>query len=409
MGIYISTAELPPIYRRNERDCYLDPVRKKLIYITPEETVRQRVLSYLLKEIHVPMDMIAVEEPLSHYGLSSKDRADIIIHAANREGDLAPLAVIECKAETVPLDEKAFLQAQKYSDALGCIYVLLINGPDYFCFRFDEQRNEYVRIQYLPHYPQMLTGKYVAMPDIMPPPRIPFSGLKQELLRSFKDAEENGYIGDISQHTPMKLALPLFNLLEGLLDIRVKMPAADYGMFRMIEDYGVRMLSYGNGSGGTFFGPYRSFLVEVNGSTEFFSLTVTSYWKSGWNPEEKPPKTCICVAHDDEESSHHSLQLVAEDNIAVSGNILKIYHHGRIAVGRIGSGRKTDLMEQARSRYPKIIAGDRYYLGSITNDHLLRLDEPDMIDLIVNLISYSIIRDEYRQVVKAGRAHSAKT
>ena len=34
-------------------------------------------------------------------------------------------------------------------------------------------------------------------------------------------------------------------------------------------------------------------------------------------------------------------------------------------------------------------------------DHLLRLDEPDVKNLIVNLISYAIIRDEYRQLVKA--------
>lgn len=52
-------------------------------------------------------------------------------------------------------------------------------------------------------------------------------------------------------------------------------------------------------------------------------------------------------------------------------------------------------------RYPKIIDGDRYYLGSIKNDHLLRLDEPDVIELVVNLISYSIVRDEYRKQVKS--------
>ena len=391
---------LPPVYRRNERDCYLDPIRKKLIYITPEETVRQRVISYLLKTLHVPMDMMTVEEPLSHYGLKTKDRADIIILAMNEEGELSPVAVIECKAESVYLDEKAFNQAQRYSDSLGCEYTLLINGNEYFCFRFDEGRNQHIRIETLPRYQEMLKGRFKEMPDIMPPPRIPFDGLEEELKRAFQDAEENAYIGDISQHTPMKLALPLFNFLECLLDIRVKMPAGDYGMFRLIEDYGVRMLSYGNGSGGTFFGPYRSFLVEIDGNTEFFSLTVTSYWKSGWNLEEKPPKTCICVAHDDEESAHHALQLVAEDNIRVAGDTLKFYHHGRIAVGRIGSGKKSGLMERVQELYPGIISGDRYYLGSFKNDHLLRLDEPDVMNLIVNLISYAIIRDEYRQIVK---------
>ena len=96
---------------------------------------------------------------------------------------------------------------------------------------------------------------------------------------------------------------------------------------------------------------------------------------------------------------------MAEDNAVVNGNTVQFYHHGRIAIGRIGSGKKEELMGMVRTRFPKIIHGSRYYLGSIENDHLLRLDEPEVIDLIVNLISYSIVRDEYREVVK----HFAKS
>lgn len=76
---------LPDIYIRNNRKCYLDPVREKLIYITPEETVRQKVIAYLIQELHVPQNMIVVEEPLSHYQIQTKRRADIIIHKYNRE------------------------------------------------------------------------------------------------------------------------------------------------------------------------------------------------------------------------------------------------------------------------------------------------------------------------------------
>jgi len=47
--IDLSKAELPQIYKRNGRECYLGPIRKKLVFITPEETVRQKVLSFLLK------------------------------------------------------------------------------------------------------------------------------------------------------------------------------------------------------------------------------------------------------------------------------------------------------------------------------------------------------------------------
>ena len=41
MKINIAEQPLPEIYNRHGKDCYLDPIRQKLIYITPEETVRQ--------------------------------------------------------------------------------------------------------------------------------------------------------------------------------------------------------------------------------------------------------------------------------------------------------------------------------------------------------------------------------
>ena len=71
---------LPKIYKRDGRECYLDPIRQKLIFITPEETIRQKMISWLIDTLEVPNNMIKIEEPLKHYGLNSKRRADIIIH-----------------------------------------------------------------------------------------------------------------------------------------------------------------------------------------------------------------------------------------------------------------------------------------------------------------------------------------
>ena len=79
MRINIENQSLPTIYQRKGKDCYLDSVRKKLIYITPEETVRQKMISYLINELKVPKDAILVEEHLSHYNIESRKRADIIV------------------------------------------------------------------------------------------------------------------------------------------------------------------------------------------------------------------------------------------------------------------------------------------------------------------------------------------
>ena len=401
----LSKAILPPIYKRNGKDCYLDPIRKRLIYITPEETVRQKVISFLLNILEVPAGMMQVEEHLSHYGLKSKNRADIVILGKNKDNDAFPLAVIECKAPKIPLDEKAINQALDYSDALGSVFTLLINGDSELCYKYEEESKRYIRIEDLPKYADILTGECVPVEQEELPERLPFEKLENELRTEFAE-DDDSYYSDISKYTPMELALPIFNLWEGLLDVRVKMPTGNYGLFELSEDCGVRMLTYGNASGGQFYGPYRSFLVNIDGNTEIFSIGITTYWKASWIDKNnntipgKHPLTCICVAHDDEKTSHHALQLSVDDDCVADSKTVRFYHNGRIAIGRIGSGKKSELRDLVKKRYPKILTEGKYYLGSITADHLLRLDEPDVIDLVVNLISYSIVRDEFREMVK---------
>ena len=92
--------------------------------------------------------------------------------------------------------------------------------------------------------------------------------------------------------------------------------------------------------------------------------------------------------------------LVVDDNVSVLGNKIHFYHHGRIAVGNKGSGKIDELRMFVKDRYPELIDGKRFYLGSLTNDRLFRLDDSEVIKLIVNLISYAMIRDEYRDYVK---------
>ena len=400
-----TNAKLPPIYKRNGKECYLDPIRKKLIYATPEETIRQKVISYLVDTLEVPEELIAVEEPLSHFRLKTRKRADIVILSEDIEQP--PLTVIECKADNISLDEKAEAQAFGYSDDLISIYTVLTNGHLTYCYKYDETERKYIQIENLPKYEGMLTGECVPIEPIEPKERIPYDKLEEELQNSIKNNDIYPlYL--IHKCTLPELALPSFNLLEGLLDESVKMPTGDYGLFELLEDYGVRYLTYGNASGGRYDGYYRSFLVNVDGNTEFYSLGFNTYR----NFEESERRenltyTILCVAHDDEKLYHHALQLSIDQSTVADGQTIKFYHNGKITVGNQGSGKASELKELVEKRYPKIVMGDKFYLGSITADHLLRLDEPDVIDLIVNLISYSIVRDEYREIVN-NRANKTK-
>lgn len=240
LEVSISTQPLPPVFERQGRRCYLDPVRKKLIYITPEETVRQQVLSFLMKRLKVPVKMIREEEPLVHYGIESRGRADLLIDKYDPEkNELHPLCVIECKA--------------------------------------------------------------------------------------------------------------------------------------------------------------RHIMIEYKGNAEIVSMGLSPYSR---HDSPKKAKTAICVAIDNEKETHHALQLVADDNIQIVGNRIDFYHHGRIAVGNKGSGKVEGLRAFIAGTAPAMIDGKRFYLGSLVDDHLWNLDEPDVMKVIENFISYGLIRDEFRAYVK---------
>ena len=391
MEFDISTQELPPIYKRGEKDCYLDPIRKKLIYVTPEETVRQKVIAYLLNDLKVPQQMISVEEHLSHYGVSSKRRADIVIHGFSDDDVKVPVAIIECKAPGIILGDKAGEQVADYCDTLGCNYAMLVNDVQCFCYHYNAARNEYLQIEGLPSYRDMLEGKFDMFDPGEFPERTPFSDIPIVLEKYREDMIEIGL------QTDKEIACAAFNLLEGLLDPRHRMPTGQYGMFTLIEDYGVRTMSYGNASGGIFDGLYRSFIIDYAGSTEFVSIGLSTYGSYA-HPEQD--KTALNVAIDNEKDSHHSLQLVLDDNVQITGNKVSFFHHGKIGISNKGSGKVDELRNLVQERKPQLVHGKKFFLGTVTNNREWNLDDSEVIELIENLISYALIRDEYRNQVK---------
>jgi len=392
MQFDITTQRLPKIYKRGNKDCYLDPVRKKLIYITPEETVRQKVISYLIDVLDVPAEMISVEAHLSHYGVRSKRRADIIVHGTDSEGVLRPVAIVECKAPGIILGEKAADQITDYCNSLGCDFAMMVNDCESFTYHYDAKRDEYIQIDGLPKYSELLENKFSEyIPGEFP------ARIAHDKISAFLKANLDEYSPDISNLTEHSLACAAFNLLEGLLDPRHQLPKRDYDLFSLIEDYGVRTLSYGNAAGGNFSGLYRSFIIDVDGSTEFVSIGLSTYATFA-RPDDV--KTVLNVAIDNEKESHHALQLVLDDNVEYSGNKFTFLHHGKIAVSNKGSGKVDELREFVKARRPQLIFGKQFCMGTLVDDRNWNLDDTEVVNLIENLISYALIRDEYRALVK---------
>lgn len=269
---------------------------------------------------------------------------------------------------------------------------MMINDYESFSYHYDENCNEYIQIDELPPYGDLLEGRYSAIEPQTFPDRIHQTDISNYLKENLSENDPN-----ISHQTEHRLACAAFNLLEGLFDPRHKLPKKQYKLFSLIEDYGVRILSYGNASGGTYSGLYRSFIIETNRSTEIVSIGFSAFCTYA-HPDAI--KTALNVAIDNEKESHHSLQLSIDDNVIVDGDQVHFYHHGRIGVSNKGSGRIEDLRRLVEIKCPQMIKGKKFYLGTLTNDHDWDLDDPGVANLIENLISYALIRDAYRTQIK---------
>ena len=117
---------------------YLCRVRKMLIHITPEETVRQSFLNYLIKEVKIPRTQLLVEEPVSHHQseteIRNKGRMDVLV----LDHENIPFIVYECKKETESFTDNVYSQAMDYFEAINTIdYVGVVIGNQIDLISFD--------------------------------------------------------------------------------------------------------------------------------------------------------------------------------------------------------------------------------------------------------------------------------
>lgn len=377
----LNDLQLPPIHKSQGKEYYVDPFRERLILKTPEETVRQQVLQYLLFCKNIPKEMIQVEMCLSKYQINSARRADIIVERFNgNKGELSPLAIIECKAPEIMIGDSAIQQAIDYADALNADYIFVTNGDYTMTAKYEAEINQYVLLNELPDYQSMLCGQGDYLPEDQPKERFAF-----DVLNENKDY----YCGyEFNPDTPSELLPFLTNLWECFLDTSHKMPEKQYKHFRLIKDYGIRFLSCGNAAGGSYQGAYRSFLVEYQSNTKFMNLGFFDYGSH----------TILTVSVDkDNNKPHNSLQYDV-NAIIQNGETYSFPHHGKIAIGKKGSGKVSELKELIGSQTPELLVCGDIFLGTLHNQKLLYLDDTDVTNFVEKLLTYALIRDVFREI-----------
>jgi hypothetical protein len=110
-----------------------DILRKKYIFLTPEEWVRQHLVHFLIHSHHYPNAFIKLESSL-HYN-QLKKRADALVF--DSEGK--PFLLIECKGANIEITQDVLEQAASYNYIIKAPYLLITNGLEWHCCKTENQ------------------------------------------------------------------------------------------------------------------------------------------------------------------------------------------------------------------------------------------------------------------------------
>lgn len=123
-----------------------DPLRGKLVALTPEEYVRQQFAAWLQNEFHYPKSLMANEIGLEVNG--TKKRCDTVVF--DRMGQ--PMMIVEYKAPDVKITQATFDQIVRYNMTLHARYLVVSNGLNHYCCVMDYKANTYHFIPTIPDY-----------------------------------------------------------------------------------------------------------------------------------------------------------------------------------------------------------------------------------------------------------------
>ena len=131
----------------NSKNYIFDIVRKKNLLLTPEEWVRQNIISFLHKDLKVPVSHIAVEKGFKVKGLSK--RFDIVVF--DKKGNI--IILIECKSPKIKLNQKSIDQLVIYNFELNASYLMLSNGLKHIFIKY--QNGNFEIIDDIPVYSKL--------------------------------------------------------------------------------------------------------------------------------------------------------------------------------------------------------------------------------------------------------------
>ncbi len=130
----------------NSKTYVFDFLRKKKLILTPEEWVRQNLVSHLVNDLNYPKGLIKTESSLKYNKLNK--RADIIVLDRNMNNFM----VIECKSYKLNLNKSNLNQAAVYNKIYRSRYLMLSNGIKHVICEYNWDDESFIFLDSIPKY-----------------------------------------------------------------------------------------------------------------------------------------------------------------------------------------------------------------------------------------------------------------
>ncbi len=134
------------ITKKEEKHYIFDEIRKKSVFLTPEEWVRQHFIQFLIQEKKYPKSHIAVEKEIKVNNL--KKRFDVLVFNNRGEHEV----IVECKSPKIKITQATFDQIARYNLQLKANYLIVTNGLEHYYCKMDFEKQEYVFLEECPEY-----------------------------------------------------------------------------------------------------------------------------------------------------------------------------------------------------------------------------------------------------------------
>lgn len=369
------------VFKNGRKKLIYDPCRQILLQHTPEEEVRQAILQVLIEDMEIPRETISTEYALNHMDSTSKQRADIVVWHKDRDGNELALLVLEIKAKHIELTDQTLEQVKSYNKILHAKYIGISNGKQMQLYEVkDDSVVPLTNEQYT--YSELLKGKveYTRFRQLR---RLPYELTIYDRYMRF--LLQTGYIGE---GTPVELH-PFISELQNFILCGDFIQSGKY-QTKIMEDLSYGIFSFGNASGGTFPGYYRSLIVrDLSGKHTIYRIGIfgTPTFVNDSVYGNRKGNTYLTVAVDHSGLSTNILQLNIDQFISFSKEqkSYELYHNGR----RNGFT-NNEVIEKVKHFSPTLIIDEKVYLGCLSAQTSISAMEGS--EFIERLIEYASVR-----------------